>query len=183
MSKREAEQELALVAGRTGLEVVVIRPPLVYGPGAKANFRNMMKTLSRGVPLPFGAVHNRRSLVSLANLVDLVLVALVHPDAPGKTFLVSDGEDLSTTELLRRTTLALGRQPRLLPVSEQLLRHAFDVLGRRSLAQRLLDSLEVDIVATCETLGWRPPVSVDQALVDTAQHYLRGDRCTYPAAG
>lgn len=182
VSKREAEQELALVAAGTGLEVVVIRPPLVYGPGVKANFRNMMKTLSRGIPLPFGAIHNRRSLVSLANLVDLILVALRHADAPGRTFLVSDGEDLSTTELLRRTTRALGRQTRLFPVSEWLLRCAFAVLGRQGLAHRLLDSLEVDIDATCETLGWRPPLGVDQALVDTAQHYIRGDRPTGPAS-
>lgn len=156
---------------------------MVYGLGVKANFRNMMKSLSRGLPLPFGAIHNRRSLVSLPNLVDLIIVALNHPAAAGRTFRVSDGEDLSTTELLQRTTRALGRRPRLIPVRERLLRRAFALIGRAEFGQRLLESLEVDIDATCSTLGWQPPIGVDHALVDTAQHYLAGKRREVHASG
>jgi len=183
VSKWEAEQELRLLAASTGLEVVVIRPPLVYGPGVKANFRAMMKSLRWGIPLPFGAVHNRRSLVCVSNLIDLVLVCLHHPDASGRTFLVSDGQDLSTTELLQRTTRALGRNSRLIPVSERLLRQAFALFGREGLAHRLLDSLEVDIDDTCRILGWQPPLGVDQALVDTVQHYLRSEGRSVGASG
>ena len=183
LSKWEAEQQLADIATRTGLGLVVIRPPLIYGPGVKANFRKLMLTLDRGVPLPLGAIHNRRSLVALPNLVDLIATALNHPAAPGRTFLVSDGESLSTTELLRRMARALGRRPRLIPVHEGLLRRAFALLGRDGLAQRLLDSLEVDMEATCSVLGWRPPISIDRALVETAQHYLAGKRQNQPAAG
>ena len=174
-SKWEAETELCKLAALTGLEVVVIRPPLVYGPGVKANFRNMMKTLNCGLPLPFGAIRNRRSLVSLANLVDLIVVALTHPAAAGQTFLVSDGENLSTTELLQRTAIALGRRPRLIPIPERMLSWALALIGRTDLRQRLLESLEVDIEATRRTLGWHPPEGVDQALVDTAQHFLAAD--------
>lgn len=171
-SKWNAETQLGELAALTGLEVVVIRPPLVYGPGVKANFRNMMKVLSRGLPLPFGAIRNRRSLVSLANLVDLIVVAMSHPAAVGQTFLVSDGENLSTTELLRRTASALGRRPFLIPVPERLLGGALAFIGRTDLRHRLLESLEVDIEATQTTLGWNPPIGVDKALVDTAQHFL-----------
>jgi nucleoside-diphosphate-sugar epimerase len=176
VSKREAEEGLASLAASSGLEIVVIRPPLVYGPNVKANFRNMMATLSRRMPLPFGAIRNRRSLVALPNLVDLIVAALHHPKAPGQTFLAGDPESLSTTELLRRTSLALGKAPRLIPVPESWLRLAFSIVGRRELGKRLLDSLEVDIEATCSTLDWRPPVEVDTALVDTAQHYLSRER-------
>ena len=183
LSKWEAEQQLAQIAASSGLEVVVVRPPLVYGPGVKANFRAMMKSLARGTPLPFGAIDNRRSLIALPNLVDLLVVALDHPAAAGRTFLVSDGESLSTSELLRRMTRALGRAPRLIAVPEPWLRRAFALVGRGGLAQRLLDSLEVDIEPTCTTLGWRPPVGVDRALVDTAQHYLAGERPNPAAAG
>lgn len=182
-SKWEAETLLRTLAALTGLEVVVIRPPLVYGPGVKANFRNMMKTLSRGLPLPFGLIRNRRSLVSLANLVDLIVIALSHSAAAGQTFLVSDGENLSTTELLQRTARALGRRSRLIPVPERLLGGALVLIGRSDLRRRLLESLEVDIEATRNTLGWNPPVGVDQALVDTAQHFLATDRRNARATG
>lgn len=173
ISKREAEDELLALAAETGLEVVIVRPPLIYGPGVKANFLSMMRWLQRGVPLPFGAIGNRRSLVALDNLVDLLVVCLTHPAASGQRFLVCDGEDLSTTELLRRLSAALGRTARLLPVPQALIEWAAILLGRRQLNQRLCGSLQVNMDKTRERLGWAPPLSVDQALAKTAAHYLK----------
>lgn len=171
-SKWEAEQALQKIAASTGLEVVVIRPPLVYGPGVKANFLNMMRWLNKGLPLPFGAVHNRRSLVALDNLLDLIVTCIDNPAAANQTFLVSDGEDLSTTELLQRMAAALGKPAHLLPVYAGLLRVGGVLLGKRDIAQRLLDSLQVDINKTREVLSWSPPVSVDEALKKTAKDFL-----------
>lgn len=172
VSKWEAEQRLRTLSAETGMEVVIIRPVLVYGPGVKANFLNMMKWLYKGVPLPLGAIHNKRSLVALDNLVDLIVSCIDHPQAANQTFLVSDGEDLSTTELLQRMSQALGKRPRLLPVPAWMLETAAKVLGKRSIAQRLCGSLQVDIAHTRERLGWTPPVSVDAALRKTAQHFV-----------
>lgn len=170
-SKMEAEAGLRALAEETGLEVVIIRPVLVYGPGVKANFRAMMHWLDKGVPLPFGAIDNRRSLVALANLADLVLTCIDHPAAANQTFLVSDGEDLSTSGLLRRMAGALGRPARLLPVPSVLLQWGATLLGKQSLSQRLCGSLQVDIEKTRSLLGWKPPVSVDEALGLTARDY------------
>lgn len=172
ISKWEAEQQLRTLSAETAMEVVIIRPALVYGPGVKANFLNMMKWLYKGVPLPLGALHNKRSLVALDNLVDLIVTCIDHPGAANQTFLVSDGEDLSTTELLQRMSQALGKQPRLLPVPAWMLETAAKVVGRQSTAQRLCGSLQVDISHTRERLGWTPPVSVNAALQKTAQHFL-----------
>lgn len=173
ISKHEAERELLRLGGETGLQVAIVRPPLVYGPGVKANFRAMMKWLVRGVPLPLGAVANRRSLVALENLVDLLVLCAQHPQAPGQVFLASDGEALSTAELLRRLGRALGRPARLLPVPPALLAAALRLLGKRDFVHRLLGSLEVDNSAAREHLGWKPPLSVDAALTQAAQAYLR----------
>lgn len=172
VSKWEAEQKLRTLSAGTGMEVVIIRPVLVYGPGVKANFLNMMKWLDKRVPLPLGVIHNKRSLVALDNLVDLIVTCIDHPRAANQTFLVSDGEDLSTTELLQRMSQALGKRPRLLPVPAWMLETAAKALGKRSIAQRLCGSLQVDISHTRERLGWTPPVSVDAALRKTAQHFL-----------
>ena len=172
VSKWEAEQLLRKLSAETAMEVVIIRPVLVYGPGVKANFLNMMRWLYKGVPLPLGAIHNKRSLVALDNLVDLIVTCIDHPKAANQTFLVSDGEDLSTTELLRRMSQALGKRPRLLPVPAWMLETAANVVGKQSIAQRLCGSLQVDISHTRERLGWTPPVSVDAALRKTAQHFL-----------
>jgi nucleoside-diphosphate-sugar epimerase len=172
VSKLEAERALQGVAQETGLEVVIVRPPLVYGPGVKANFFALLKWLHRGVPLPFGAIHNRRSLVALENLVDLLETCLEHPAAPGQTLLVSDGEDLSTTELLRRLARALGRPAKLVPVPERLLILGARALGAGSIAQRLCGSLCVDIAPTRRSLGWAPPVSVDDGLRTAAEAFL-----------
>ena len=172
MSKYEAEEGLRKLAQKTGMEVVIIRPPLVYGPGVKANFLNMMRWLHKGVPLPLRAIDNRRSLVALDNLVDLIVTCIDHPAAANQTFLVSDGEDLSTTELLRRMGLALGRPARLIPVPVSLLTAGAALLGRRDMAQRLCGSLQVDISKARTLLGWKPPISVDEGLRRTAQGFL-----------
>jgi len=172
VSKMEAEQGLRELAAQTGMEVVIIRPPLVYGPGVKANFVAMMRWLKRGVPLPLGAIHNQRSLVALDNLVDLLVTCLTHSAAANQTFLVSDGEDVSTTGLLRRMGQALGRPARLVPVPASWLKLAAAMVGKRDVAQRLCGSLQVDISKTRELLGWVPPVSLDEGLRRAAGHGL-----------
>ncbi|MBI3773304.1 MAG: SDR family oxidoreductase [Gammaproteobacteria bacterium] len=172
ISKLEAEIGLKKIAEETGLEVVIIRPVLVYGPGVKANFISMMQWLYKGIPLPLGAIHNKRSLVALDNLVDLIVTCIDHPAAANQTFLVSDGEDLSTTDLLRRTARALGVSARLIPVPVSVLSAGASVLGKKDFAQRLCSSLQVDISKTRELLGWSPPVTVDEALRKTAEDFL-----------
>ncbi|WP_285420646.1 SDR family oxidoreductase [Pseudomonas sp. efr-133-TYG-5] len=171
ISKKEAEEGLQALAVETGMDVVIIRPVLVYGPGVKANFRNMMQWLDKGVPLPFGAIHNSRSLVAVDNLVDLIFVCIRHPAAANQIFLVSDGEDLSTTQLLKKMALALDRPPRLLPVPAWIFKFGAAVLGRKDISNRLCGSLRVDITKTRALLGWSPPVSVSEALKVTAQHF------------
>ena len=171
VSKHEAEIALRQISLETGMEVVVIRPPLVYGPGVKANFLSMMRWLDRGVPLPLGAIENRRSLVALGNLADLVVTCIESPAAAGQTFLVSDGEDLSTSQLLRRMALALGTVARLLSVPAGMLRVVASIVGKSAVAERLCGSLQVDIQHTCEVLGWHPPISVERALRQAADHY------------
>ncbi|MDG4476054.1 SDR family oxidoreductase [Desulfobacterales bacterium RS19-109] len=172
ISKCEAEEGLRTLAQRTGMEVVVIRPPLIYGPGVKANFLNMLRWLHAGVPLPLGSINNRRSIVALDNLIDLIIRCLDHPAAADQTFLVSDGEDLSTTALLRRMAHALGRPARLMPLPVFLLEAGAVLLGRRDMAQRLCGSLQVDISRARTLLGWNPPISVDEGLRRTAQWFL-----------
>lgn len=171
ISKLEAEQGLYAIGRSTSMEVVVIRPVLVYGPGVKANFLSMMRWLDKGVPLPFGAIDNRRSLVALENLVDLVFTCIDHPNAANQTFLVSDGEDLSTSGLLRAMAKALERPARLLPVPESVLRGGAALLGKRGLSQRLCGSLQVDIEKTRSMLGWTPPLSLENAMNRVAKHY------------
>lgn len=164
ISKWEAERGLWAVARETGLEVVVVRPPLVYGPGAPGNFGRLLKWVANGVPLPLGSVDNRRSLIGLDNLVDLLVTCLDHPAAANQVFLAGDGEDLSTTELLRSLAAALGRHSRLIPVSPRVLRIGARLVGMSATAGRLLDSLQVDISHTHKTLGWTPPVGVTEGL-------------------
>lgn len=163
VSKHEAEVALKTISDSTGLETVIIRPPLVHGPGAPGNFEKMINWLARGVVLPFGAISdNRRSLVGLDNLVDLITVCLDHPKAAGQTFLVSDGEDVSTTDLLRRLSRSLNLPSKLLPVPPGILRMLAHGLGKKGIAQRLLDNLQVDITHTKDTLGWTPPLSIEE---------------------
>jgi nucleoside-diphosphate-sugar epimerase len=168
VSKMEAEQGLRELAMQTGMEVVIIRPPLVYGPGVKANFAAMMRWLKRGVPLPLGAINNQRSLVALGNLVDLIVTCLTHPAAANQTFLVSDGEDVSTTELLRRMGQAMGHPARLIPVPASWLKLAAALVGKPDIAQRLCGSLQVDIEKTRRLLDWTAPLTLDQGLKKAA---------------
>lgn len=164
ISKLEAEQSLQTLAEEAGMELVIIRPPLVYGPGVKGNFASMIRLLEKGVPLPLGAIHNQRSLVALDNLVDLIITCIDHPAAANQVFLAGDGEDLSTTELLHALAKAMGKTARLLPVPARLLMLGAMLLGKKAVAQRLLGSLQVDISKAREVLGWQPPVSVEEGL-------------------
>ena len=175
LSKHEAEQGLLQLASSSGMEVVIIRPPLVYGPGVKGNFATMVRWMEKGIPLPLGCVRdNRRSLVALDNLVDLILTCIDHPAAANQIFLAGDDEDLSTSELLRRLAKAAGRRARLLPVPVRALEIAAALVGKREIARRLLGSLQVDISKTRELLDWAPPLTVDEGL----RRALRGDSVT-----
>jgi nucleoside-diphosphate-sugar epimerase len=173
VSKLEAEEGLRRIAAETGMQFTIVRPPLVYGPGVKANFHALMRALYRGLPLPLGAIDNKRTLVALDNLVDLIAVCVAHPAAADAVFLAGDAEDLSTTELARRLADALGVRPRLLPVPARLLEASARVLGAAALAQRLCRWLQIDTCAARERLGWSPPVAVNEALRRTAAHFLR----------
>jgi nucleoside-diphosphate-sugar epimerase len=164
VSKMEAEQGLQALAAETGMEVVIIRPPLVYGPGVKGNFASMIKLVEKGLPLPLGAIHNKRSLVALDNLVGLIITCIDHPAAANQAFLAGDGEDRSTTELLQGVARAMGKPSRLVPVPAGLLMFGATVLGKKAMAQRLLGSLQVDISKARNLLGWQPPLSVEEGL-------------------
>jgi UDP-glucose 4-epimerase len=164
ISKAEAEVGLKKISAETGMEFVIIRPPLVYGPGVKANFASMMKLSEKNLPLPFGAIHNKRSLIALDNLVDLIIACIDNPKAANKTFLVSDDSDISTTELLQMMTRAAGKEPWLLPIPANWLRLISRLIRRQSLTDRLCGNLQVDIKHTKETLGWIPPVSVEEGI-------------------
>jgi UDP-glucose 4-epimerase len=171
VSKYEAEMALGELGATAGMDVVIVRPPLVYGPGVRANFAALMAAIARGVPLPLGAVHNRRSLIAADNLAHFLVRCVTHPAAANETFLVSDGEDLSTTALVRRLAAAMGRRVYLLPVPPSVIRAAAAVAGRRDAAARLLDSLSVDITKARQRLSWAPPLSVDAALARAAVQY------------
>ena len=164
ISKYEAEQELLQIAADTGLEVVIIRPPLVYGPGVKGNFSSMIQVVKKKVPLPLGAIKNKRSLVALDNLVDLIITCIDHPAAANQVFLAGDGESLSTTELLRGVAKAAGVSSRLIPVPASVLMFMATLIGKKEMAQRLLGSLQVDISKALDLLGWTPPISVEEGL-------------------
>ncbi len=172
ISKYEAEIGLREIASQTGMEIVIIRPPLVYGPNAPGNFARFIKAAASSLPLPLGSIHNQRSFVAIENLVDLITLCIDHPAATNQTFLVSDGEDLSTTYLLRRLGSALNKPARLLPVPQVMLTTALHLLGKETIAQRLCRNLQVDISKTCDLLGWQPIISVDEALQKTAHAWL-----------
>lgn len=164
ISKWEAEQGLWHIQQKTGLEVVIIRPPLVYGPGAKGNFATLMKWVKRGVPLPLKNVSNQRSLIALDNLVSFIAACVEHPEAAGEVFVIADGEDISTTDLLRRLAQASGRNARLIPVPAALILRVAKLSGKQSVAESLLGSLKVDASKARNLLGWRPPVKMDEQL-------------------
>jgi nucleoside-diphosphate-sugar epimerase len=164
VSKCEAEAGLRSLARETGMEVVIIRPPLVYGPGVKANFASLMRAVQRGWPLPLGAIQNRRSMVALDNLVDFIITCTTHPRAANETFLVSDGQDLSTTELVRSLATACQRPARLVPLPLQVLTVLGRLCGRQGAVERLGGNLQVDITKARTLLGWAPPVAVKEGL-------------------
>ncbi len=177
LSKYEAEVGLRKIAEKTGMEVVIIRPPLVYGPGVKANFAAMMKWVNKGLPLPFGGIkNNKRSLVSVDNLVDLIITCIDHPKAVNQTFLVSDDEDLSTSQLLSNMASALNVPNRLLPIPASWLSLVAKLLGKPAIAQRLCGSLQVDISKTKKLLNWRPPYSTAECMKKTADVFLKNNK-------
>ncbi len=164
ISKLEAEQALQNLARETGLEVVIIRPPLIYGPGVRANFAALMRGVARGWPLPLGAVNNLRSLVALDNLTDLISVCIQHPGAANQTFLVSDGRDVSIPQVLRAMALAQNRRITLLPIPPVILRAMAALLGKSTAIARLCGNLQVNIDKTRQLLDWQPPITLDEGL-------------------
>jgi nucleoside-diphosphate-sugar epimerase len=172
ISKCEAEQALHRIAEETGLEIVIVRPPLVYGPGVKGNFVQMLKVLAKGIPLPLASVRNLRSLVYVENLADALIVCATHPDAVGQTYLVSDGEDISTPDLLRQLGSEMGRPARLFPCPLDLLKWAGRLSGKADQIERLLGSLRVDSNKIRRELDWAPPYTLQQGLQKTATWYV-----------
>jgi nucleoside-diphosphate-sugar epimerase len=171
ISKQEAEQVLLRVASETGLEVVIVRPPLVYGAEVKGHFIQMLRVLSRGIPLPLASAQNLRSLIYVKNLVDALIVCATHPAAAGKTYLVSDGEDISTSDLLRRLGAEMGQPARLVPCPPSLLKLLARLIGKSAQVERLLGSLQVDSGKIRSELSWTPPYSLQQGLKATAEWY------------
>jgi UDP-glucose 4-epimerase len=170
-SKWLAEQRLATLAGRNGMATVIVRSPLVYGPGVRANFLRLMRIVDKQWPLPLGAVDNERSLVSIWNLCDFLAKVLLHPAAQNRTWMISDGEDLSTPELIRRIGRAMGRRVRLLPVPAMLLKLMGGLAGQKAEMERLCGSLTVDVTHTRRELGWSPLLSVDEGIARTVHWY------------
>lgn len=170
-SKWEAEQILRRIENETGLEVVIIRPTLVYGPGVKANFLNMIKTINRGIPLPLASIRNKRSLIFIGNLVDALRTCAIHPDAAGKTYLISDGVNVSTPELIRQTASALGVPVRLFALPVSFMKLAGKLTGKSGAVRRLTGSLTVDISSIGQELGWKPPFTMKEGLRLTAEWF------------
>lgn len=171
-SKLEAEQLLFNLQKQTGMEVVFVRPPLVYGPNAPGNFGRLLRVTARGTLLPLGAVYNKRSFLALDNLISFIITCINHPAAANQSFVVADGEDLSTTELLYRLGNALGKPARLLPIPVWLIEAVATIIGKRAVIQRLCGSLQLDISKTQTLLGWQPPITVDEGLRRAAEGFL-----------
>tara|TARA_R110000851_G_scaffold303218_2_gene460761 strand:+ start:4888 stop:5808 length:921 start_codon:yes stop_codon:yes gene_type:complete len=163
-SKYEAELGLKAIAKDTELEVVIIRPPLIYGKNAPGNFGTLLKVTEKNLPLPLGAIDNRRSLVALDNLIDLIETCIDHPNAHNQTFLVSDDENISTSNLLKKLTLAAGKKPWLLPVPVSFLKFVASIVGKKTLVEKFSSSLTVNIDHTKKTLGWKPPITLDEGI-------------------
>ena len=172
-SKWEAEQQLLDLAAQTGLEVSIIRPPLVYGAGVGGNFQRLLSLVARGWPLPLANIHNRRSLVGVQNLCSLLEVCVHHPAAANEVFLVSDGEDISTPKLIRMLAVAMGKPCRLWPFATAMLAMASQLFGQRDAWERLAGSLQVDITKARQQLGWEPPFSLEQGLAETVAWYKK----------
>jgi nucleoside-diphosphate-sugar epimerase len=170
-SKWEAERALHALSGRSSVETAIIRPPLIYGPGVGANFRRLMHLADRRVPLPLASIDNRRSLVSIWNLTDFIEVCMTHPAAAGETWLISDGQDVSTPELMRKIARLMGRRDRLFAFPPALLRCIAGIAGMRETASRLCDSLTVDSTPAVQRLRWKPPVGLDEGLARTVRAF------------
>ncbi|PQJ83353.1 UDP-glucose 4-epimerase family protein [Aliivibrio sifiae] len=172
-SKSEAEEQLLQLSKETSLEVVIIRPTLVYGPGVKANFASLLNLVSKGLPLPFGCItNNKRSLVSVNNLVDLIVTCIGHPKAVNQVFLVSDDHDVSTSEMVREMAKSLNKPQWQLPIPKWCYRLAGSIFGKQDVVDRLLSSLQVDITHTKETLDWKPPQTLEEGFKETAEAFL-----------
>jgi nucleoside-diphosphate-sugar epimerase len=173
ISKWEAEQVLRRIEAETGLEVVVIRPTMVYGPGVKANFLKLLEMVDRGVPLPLESIHNQRSFINLENLVDAIATCILHPKAAGQTYLVSDGEDVSIPELIQRLAALLGKPARMFPFPPGLLMLAGRLLGKSAAVERLVGTLQVDCSKIRREMGWTPPFKMEQGLKETVEWYKK----------
>jgi nucleoside-diphosphate-sugar epimerase len=176
VSKMEAERELQRLVATAQMELVIIRPVLVYGPGVKANFLTLMTLIRRRVPLPLARVRNKRSFVYLGNLVEFIKLCMVHPAAAGNVFLISDGEDLSTPGLVSKISTALGRPAFFIPIPVRLMSFCAIVLGKRAITTRLFSSLQVDVSKNSVLLNWKPPYSVDQGIENTVKAYIENVR-------
>ena len=172
VSKWEAEQALGKIGHETGMEMVIVRPPLVYGPGVKANFYSLLKLVSKALPLPLGSIHNRRSMIYVGNLVDALILCATHPAAAGRTYLVSDGEDVSTPQLVKEIAIAMKRPDRVFPFPLSIMRLAARMTGRSPAVDRLTQSLEIDNSKIRKELGWQPPYSMQQGLQKTADWFF-----------
>lgn len=173
VSKWQAEQALHEIGLETGMEIVIVRPPLVYGPGVKANFHSLLKLVSRSLPLPLGSIHNRRSMIFVGNLVDALALCATHPAAAGQTYLVSDGDSVSTPQLVKEIAIAMKRPERLFPFPLSVMRLLARMIGKSSIVDRLTQSLEVDSCKVREELAWQPPYSMRQGLQTTADWFLK----------
>ena len=173
VSKHEAEVSLIKLSQNITMDVVIIRPPLIYGPGVKANFLSMMRLINKRIPLPLGLINNSRSLVAIENVVDLIITCIEHPAASNQVFLVSDGDDMSTTDLCKKMASALGVSVILLPIPQFIIEVSAALIGKKSISDRLCGSLRVDISKAKNMLGWTPPMGVDEALLKTAISYKK----------
>ena len=171
ISKLEAEEALMRVAKRTGLEIVIVRPPLIYGPGVRGNFLSLLEWVDRGLPLPLAGIRNQRSLIGLENFAAFLSTCVTHPRAAGETFLISDGDDISTPHLIAVIARALGKKPRLFPLPPALLRFMGRLFGRATLCERLCGSLTVDASKARQLLSWCPPKPLEQGLQSTVEWY------------
>ncbi|MEW6088382.1 MAG: NAD-dependent epimerase/dehydratase family protein [bacterium] len=171
-SKQEAENSLVCIAAETGLQVVILRLPLVYGPGVKANFRNLIKLVNSGVPLPFKNVTNRRSLIYLGNLLDAIITCVNHPLAAGEIFMLSDGQDISTPDLIKMIAFALGKRPLLFPLSTGILMTLCKIAGKGEEVGKLVGSLTVDSSKIRNLLSWKPPFTLEEGIKETIDHYI-----------
>jgi len=165
LSKFEAEKELMNIAKNSDMDVVIIRPPLIYGKNAPGNFGTLLKVAEKNLPLPLGAINNQRSFVAIDNLIDLIITCIDHPNAANQTFLVSDDEDISTSNMLKKLILAADKVPRLIPVPVSVLKFAASIIGKKTVVERFSSSLTVDIEHTKETLNWKPPITLDEGIL------------------